>query len=252
VGIPSTFGSSVPTQVGTGTNWVKVWAGLLETVAMQSNGTLWYWGESPDPAVAQGVGSIVAPALVNDDTNWVDVGFGENTVLAIKSNGTLWAWGRQAHLYTGNGNQSLNTTPMRVGTNSDWQSISGSTGWWCSGLRKKDGSLWLLDLSEGMPNGPRSPKPQPEFRRVSFKVEYIAFAGGAVHAAAAGYHGHIGVAVTRDGEVWTWGMVLGDPPTLKSGLQGVLVKLASFAHVRLPAPVPPPVFQEQPWQIRND
>jgi hypothetical protein len=36
-------------QVGTATNWVKVWAGLLETVAQKADGTLWYWGDNSQP-----------------------------------------------------------------------------------------------------------------------------------------------------------------------------------------------------------
>ena len=203
-----------PVQVGSSTNWIKVWVGLLETVALQSDGSLWYWGENPNPAFAQGVGQILVPTRISPDTNWVDVGFGPWTVFAIKSDGTLWVWGRNAHVYTGVSDQSLDASPIRVGTNSDWQSISTSAGWWCQGLIKKDGSLWFMDASDGKPNGPRSPYPPVQFRRIEFHKDYVAYCAGATHAAAPGVHGPIGVILTRDGEVWTWGMVLGDPPTL--------------------------------------
>ncbi len=138
-----------PVQIGSGTNWVKVWTGILEGVGLQSDGTLWYWGENPDPAFAQGAGQIVSPQRISPDTNWVDVGFGVNTEFAIKSDGTLWAWGRNAHVYTGVKDQALDAAPVRVGTNSDWQSITDCTGWWCQGLIKKDGSLWFMDASQG-------------------------------------------------------------------------------------------------------
>jgi len=42
-----------PMQVGSGTNWLKVWAGLLETVALQADGSLWFWGDNPNPAIPQ-------------------------------------------------------------------------------------------------------------------------------------------------------------------------------------------------------
>jgi alpha-tubulin suppressor-like RCC1 family protein len=87
-------------QVGSATNWVKVWAGMLETVALQSDGSLWYWGDNPDPAFDMHVGNILVPTRISPDTNWVDVGFGPWTVFAIKSDGTLWTWGRNAHVYT--------------------------------------------------------------------------------------------------------------------------------------------------------
>lgn len=73
---------------------------MLETVALQSDGSLWYWGGNPDPAIDQRVGNIFVPARIFPDTNWVDVGFGPWTVFAIKSDGTLWTWGRNAHAYT--------------------------------------------------------------------------------------------------------------------------------------------------------
>jgi len=252
VGIASTNGSAVPVQIGSATNWSRIWACSLESVAMQSDGSLWYWGENPNPAFAQDAGQIFAPMRISPDTNWVEVGFGLNTVFAIKSDGTLWAWGRQAHVYTGASDQAQDATPARVGTDSDWRTLSASTGWWCQGLTKKDGSLWLMDASDGQPNGPQSSYQPVRFRRVMFQKDYVVYAGGAVHAAAPGVHGPIGVVLTRDGEVWTWGMVLGDPPTLKSGLLTLAARIANFLHLKIPSPDPPPVFREQPWQLRNN
>ena len=241
VGIDSHDGSSVPQQIGSATNWVRVWAGILETVALQSDHSLWYWGENPNPALAQGVGQIWEPMPINSDTNWADVGFGVNTVLAIKADGTLWAWGRQAHVYTGASDTDQDATPARVGTDSDWQSLSASAGWWCQGLTKKDGSLWLMDASDGQPNGPRPPYKPLRFRRIEFQKPCLAYAGGAVHAAAPGDHRPIGVILTPDGEVWTWGMVLGDPPSFISYLSS----RASRSYA------PPPVLRERPWRLRN-
>ena len=223
VGIPSKTGSAVPVQIGAATNWVKVWASTLETVAMQSDGSLWYWGDNPNPAFNQDVGRTVAPTRVSADTNWVDVGFGVNTVFAIKSDGTLWAWGRKAQHYTGATNTAQNVIPTRVGTNSDWRSICATTGWWCNGLIKKDGSLWFMDASQGHQDNQGDPSNPVQFRQIEVHKDYVAFAAGAVHAAPPGIHGPIGVLLTPDGEVWTWGMVMGDPPTLRSRWQTLMM-----------------------------
>ena len=250
VGIASPTGSHTPVQIGSATNWVRVWAGILESVALQADGSLWYWGENPNPAFGQGTNPTRSPMRISPDTNWVDVGFGNNTVFAIKSDGTLWTWGRHAEVYTGTTDPAQNAIPMRIGTDSDWRSISASAGWWCTGLTKKNGSLWLMDASEGKSNGPEPPYKPARFRRISFPKACAAYCGGAAHAAAPGVHGPLGVALTRDGEVWTWGLMLGDPQPFWSRWQERLARVAQSVHLRVPLPDAPPVYHDKPWQLR--
>jgi len=249
LGTGSTNDNEVPVQVGSATNWVKVWAGTLESVALQSDGSLWYWGDNPDPAFPQGTGAIFDPTRISPDTNWVDVGFGVNTVFAIKSDGTLWTWGRNAHVYTDSQDPALDSTPTRVGADSDWASISACGLWWCQGLIKKDGSLWLMDASDGEPNGPRPPYKPVQFRRIELQKDVVAYAGGAAHAAAPGIHAPIGVVLTRDGEVWTWGLMLGDPRGLRGRLELNAFKLASRFGYKGRPPDAGPVVRQRPWLL---
>ena len=249
LGIGSTNNSAVPVQVGSGTNWIKVWAGILECVALQSDGSLWYWGENPDPAYDMHVGSRLVPTRISPDTNWVDVGFGPWTVFAIKSDGTLWAWGRNAHVYTGVSDQALDATPTRVGTNSDWRSIPACGLWWCQGLTKKDGSLWLMDASDFDVNQPHGPSKAVRFRRVELQKDVVAYTAGAAHITAPGGHLPIGAALTRDGEVWTWGMVLGDPRNLGNRLTYRAVKLANRLGYKGEPPYATPIIRQTPWRL---
>lgn len=222
---------------------------------LASDGSLWSWGSDFLGWPVLGLGNRPSQSTslrrIGNETNWVSIAAGTAHNLAVKSDGSLWAWGRQAHVYTGASDQAQDATPTRVGTDSDWRTISASAGWWCQGLTKKDGSLWLMDASDGQSNGPQSPYQPVRFRRVALQKDYVVYAGGAVHAASPGVHGPIGVVLTRDGEVWTWGMVLGDPPTLKSRSLALLASIANFFHLKTSSPDPPPVFREQPWRLRN-
>jgi hypothetical protein len=89
-----------------------------------------------------------------------------------------------------------------------------------------------------------------QFRRIELHKEYAAYSGGSVHAASPGIHSPIGVLLTPDGEVWAWGLVLGDPPTMKSRIQTGIARLAKSLHLKGPPPVaPPPVFRNKPWRL---
>ena len=167
---------------------------------------------------------------VSPDTNWVDVCFGYFTVLALKSDGTLWSWGNQARFYTRNNDPSLNATPQQVGTESNWQSCASSPGCLYHMLTQKDGSFWVLDASEHRWIKPDSQYQPLKPRPLDLHKDIVAFTAGG---------DDIGVILTRDGEVWTWGSVWGElSPKAYRGPNNQPV----FPKLRT---VP------QPWQILN-
>ena len=67
-------------------------------------------------------------------------------------------------------------------------------------LKKRDGSLWALDAYEHR-LGEKARNSPVTFPKIELKKDIVAF----------GATGITGVALTRDGEVWTWGKVLGEP-----------------------------------------
>jgi RNA polymerase sigma factor (sigma-70 family) len=186
-------------QIGTSTNWEKIWAGDIQTVGLQSDGSLWFWG-SPD-GNGRGTNNLLVPTRISPDTNWVDACFGYFKVLAIKSDGTLWAWGNGANFYTQQSDVSLNAIPTQVGIDSNWQSVFSSPGTFYHILKKKDGSFWALDGSELRTVKPASQYKPIKFKKLDLPRNIVAFAAGG---------DNIGVVLTRDGEVWTWGNVIGE------------------------------------------
>jgi RNA polymerase sigma factor (sigma-70 family) len=184
-------------QVGTSTNWARIWSGGLQTVGLQRDGTLWFWGTF---AAGDSIKSLV-PMRIVGDTNWTDVCFGYFTILAVRADGTLWSWGREANFYTQTPDASSNAVPMQVGTDNDWVACASPFYGFYHILKKKDGSFWALDAS-----GDRFAKKDREYKplklsRINLHKDVVAFTAGG---------SDIGVMLTRDGEVWTWGTVIGE------------------------------------------
>lgn len=186
-------------RVGTSTQWVKVWAGGIQSVGLQSDGSLWFWGSlNGDPGTRN---SVLTPTRVSTDTNWVDVCFGYFTVFALKADGTLWSWGREARFYTQTPDTEATLEPRQVGRETDWQSCASAAGWHYQLLRKKDGSLWAMDAADHHFVKPDSEYQPVKFTRITWSKDIAAYTAG---------EDNLGVIMTANGEVWTWGRVIGE------------------------------------------
>jgi hypothetical protein len=89
------------------------------------------------------------------------------------------------------------------------------------------------------------------FERIDLQKDIVAFTAGAAHAAAPGIHSPIGVALTGDGEVWTWGLMLGDPRGLGNRLECRAVRLANRFGYKGRPPDAGPVIRQTPWRLPN-
>jgi len=161
VGEDDTRFRTVPTRVGTGTNWESVAAGHMHSLAIQSDGTLWAWGNNASGALGLGIPGGSAGLLFATvptqvaGTNWERATAGEQSSLAIRSDGTLWSWGWGGRGLLGHGySNQLNPLfapsldePTQIGTDADWSHVSVSTrGHSMSSpavlALKDDGTLW--------------------------------------------------------------------------------------------------------------
>lgn len=235
LGIGSWTGSPMPARVGTATNWVKIRAGGVSAAGIQSDGSLWIWGGSPKLGNTASLSpqNLLGPTRITSDTNWVDVSVAFKLWLAIKSDGTLWAWGRNAYLLTGAA-QDACEIPTPIGHETDWQSVCSSRGGLYHLLKKRDGTFWIMDASQGNHRSVRLSK-------VDLPPNIVAWAAGGGAVAA----------ITQDGEVWTCGAILGQ--------HGPKYRFLHFAEElcwRLGWKVQwhygrPRIVREQPWQLRN-
>lgn len=198
LGLGDTQARSQANQVGDSTNWTRIWGSNMQTVGLQADGSLWFWGSLNGDGQAPG---ISVPTRVSADTNWADAGFGYFTMFALKADGSLWTWGNDATLYASSPAEVQGVTPARVGTNTDWTSISSAPGCYYMLLRKRDGSLWSLDASEHRIVKSANQYKPVQFRKLEIDKDIAAFAAGA---------DNMGIILTPTGEVWTWGRVLGE------------------------------------------
>ncbi len=143
-GLNTTSGNTtVPTQIGSDTDWELASAGDYHSVAIKSDGTLWSFGfnNSGRTGLNTTSGNTTVPTQVGSDTDWEVASVGDAHTLAIKTDGTLWSFGGNTNGRTGLNTDTGNTlVPTQVGVATNWEAVSGGTGF--ALVLASDGTLW--------------------------------------------------------------------------------------------------------------
>lgn len=85
---------NMPQPVQEGATWSQVTIGKQHSCGLQSNGTLWCWGDNDFGQVGNGTTlRSTLPSQVGVDDDWVKVSAADQGSCALKQNGTLWCWG---------------------------------------------------------------------------------------------------------------------------------------------------------------
>ncbi|MFZ8804314.1 MAG: MopE-related protein, partial [Candidatus Calescibacterium sp.] len=170
---------------------VKVSAGSYHTCAIDTNGSLWCWGDNWYGQLGDGtnVGKDV-PVQVSG-TNWASVSAGWYHTCGIKTDEILWCWGDNWYGQLGDGTNVGKNVPVQVsGTN--WVSVSAGKDHTCG--VKTDGTLWCWgrnnygQLGDGTNVGKNVP---------------VQVSGTNWVSVSAGWYHTCGI--KTDGTLWCWG-----------------------------------------------
>lgn len=186
-----------PVQVGTATNWVFCSAGESHSMAIDSTGVLYGWGNNTNyRAGLSTVGDYNAPSPVSTIGEWKSVSAGNTHSIGIKQNGTLWGWGYDGGLGTVGVGSAVSyvsiPTILDLGSN-NWKQVSATTSH--NLAVKNDGSLWSWGygahgrLGHGSETNVYTPTKVGSLRTWAY--------------ASAGYRHS--VAIRFDGTLWAWG-----------------------------------------------
>jgi len=182
-----------PKQIGTG--FTSVAAGWQHSIAMQSDGTLWAWGDNRD-------GELGLDIVTNSSTpKQVGTGFATVAVaelnffmrssfaVAIKSDGSLWSWGGNHYGQLGDNTTADSSTPKQIGTGFS----TVTAGDYHALAIKSDGSLWAWgnndygQLGDGTQTASYIPK--------QVGSDFVSVSAGRLHT----------IAIKKDGTLWAWG-----------------------------------------------
>jgi len=144
----NTLNYSSPVQVVASTGpvplstWTKISAGIFQSMAIQTPGTLWSWGlNSWGQLGLNTLTSYSTPAQVGALTTWTQVSTKNLNTAAIQTPGTLWTWGNNSWGQLGLSNVTHRSSPVQVGTLSTWTSVS--CGYFYTAALQSNGTLWV-------------------------------------------------------------------------------------------------------------
>jgi alpha-tubulin suppressor-like RCC1 family protein len=133
------YNVTVPTQVGSATNWIDVGGGYSSTCALNANGDMYCWGMNSMGQLGVGTMDSFSAPLTAAATNVRAMTAGGEFACAVYNDGSLWCWGDNNVSQGGNA-VSDRTLPSRVGTATDWATVEAGITHTCA--IRTDGSRW--------------------------------------------------------------------------------------------------------------
>jgi len=172
----------------------KVAAGDYHSLANQSNGTVWAWGNNNIGQLGDNT-FVDQPAPVQSGTidKVISVDAGVYHSMALKYDGTVWTWGYNDRGPLGDGTNTDSGTPVQVSGLTG--AVAIAAGYEYSLALKSDGTVWSWGDNTGgqLGNGTYTDSNVPV--QVTGLTNVVDVSGGNYHS----------LAVKSDGTVWAWG-----------------------------------------------
>ncbi|MBI5778135.1 MAG: hypothetical protein HZA49_01595 [Planctomycetes bacterium] len=197
-----------------GGDWQVVACGQNYTMAIDSAGLLWAWGENyygqlglgditkneslykfiPVSNSERKVPYVNSPIKVGADNDyWKTVSCGLGHTVAIKSDGTIWAWGDNSNGELGIGNAIRQFSPVQVSAETTWEKIRCSD--WHTFAIKTDGTLWAWGNNNNGQLGLGDLISRTTPTKIGTESDW---------KTVDSRNGHI-LAIRADGTLWAWG-----------------------------------------------
>ncbi len=137
-----------PTLIEGSENWIDIFSGDNNSYAIEKitnnqidSFKLMAWGLNTDYTVPETPANHLVPVEIPSSENkvWTKIDGYSSHQISL-TNGVLWAWGSNNEGQLGNGLLTSSTSPVMIGTDTDWQNITAGSSH--SAALKINGRIW--------------------------------------------------------------------------------------------------------------